>query len=151
MNFGARQGIVLEGKNSKAAERYGRGARPSGGMLHAFAAAALCLPFAVAPAAANPLGGEVVGGQATIATTAPNTLTIQQATPRAAINWQSFNIAPNETTQFVQPSSSAIALNRVQAGDPSTIAGRLNANGQLILTTRAGSRSPAARRSTSTA
>jgi len=74
--------------------------------------------------AANPLGGEVVGGQATIATTAPNTLTIQQATPRAAINWQSFNIAPNETTQFVQPSSSAIALNRVQAGDPSTIAGR---------------------------
>ena len=33
----------------------------------------------------------------------------------------------------MQPSPSAIALNRVQAGDPSTIAGRLNANGQLIL------------------
>src|SRR5947207_5853901 len=83
------------------------------------------------PALANPLGGQVVGGQATIATTAPGTLTIQQQSQRAAINWQSFNIGASETTQFVQPSSSAIALNRVQAGDPSVIAGRLSANGQL--------------------
>src|SRR5712691_10026608 len=97
------------------------------------AAALTCLLLVGAPVAANPLGGQVVGGQATIATTAPNTLTIQQSSQRAAINWQSFNIAPNETTQFVQPSASAIALNRVQAGDPSVIAGRLTANGQLVL------------------
>jgi filamentous hemagglutinin family protein len=84
-------------------------------------------------ASANPQNGQVVGGQATIANTAPNTLTVNQATPRAAIDWQSFNIAPSETTQFVQPSANAIALNRVKAGDPSTIAGRLTANGQLVL------------------
>ncbi len=85
------------------------------------------------PVLANPLNGQVVGGQATIATTAPNTLTINQTTSRAAIDWQSFNIAPNETTQFVQPSPGAVALNRVQAADPSVIAGRLIANGQLVL------------------
>jgi filamentous hemagglutinin family protein len=84
-------------------------------------------------ALANPAGGQVVGGQATIANTAPNTVTINQATPRAAIDWQSFNIAPSETTRFVQPSASAVALNRVRAGDPSVIAGTLSANGQIIL------------------
>ncbi|HEU0216186.1 MAG TPA: filamentous hemagglutinin N-terminal domain-containing protein, partial [Stellaceae bacterium] len=87
----------------------------------------------IAIASANPQNGQVVGGQATIANTAPNTLTINQATPKAAIDWQSFNIAPNETTQFVQPSANAVALNRVKAGDPSVIAGRLTANGQLVL------------------
>jgi filamentous hemagglutinin family protein len=81
----------------------------------------------------KPENGQVVGGQATITNTAPNTLTINQATPKAAIDWQSFNIAPDETTQFVQPSANAIALNRVKAGDPSVIAGRLTANGQLVL------------------
>ncbi|HXO00860.1 MAG TPA: filamentous hemagglutinin N-terminal domain-containing protein, partial [Stellaceae bacterium] len=91
------------------------------------------LLFCAGTAAANPQGGQVVGGQATITNTAPNTLTIDQTTPRAAIDWKSFNIGPNQTTQFVQPSASAIALNRVQAGDPSVIAGRLTANGQLVL------------------
>ncbi len=96
------------------------------------------LLLAAAPAAANPLGGQVVGGQATIATTAPGTLTIQQSSQRAAINWQSFNIAPAETTRFVQPSASSIALNRVTAGDPSVIAGKLTANGQLVLVNPSG-------------
>ena len=89
---------------------------------------------------ANPLNGQSGGRSSwtTSATTAPNTLTIDQTTPRAAIDWQSFNIAPNETTQFVQPSANAIALNRVQAGDPSVIAGRLTANGQLVLVNPSG-------------
>ena len=99
---------------------------------------ALALLLCAGPVLANPLNGQVVGGQATIATTAPNTLTINQTTPRAAIDWQSFNIAPNETTQFVQPSPNAIALNRVRAGDPSVIAGRLTANGQLVLVNPSG-------------
>src|SRR6476661_3371838 len=133
MNFNARQGIVLRHRKRGTAKRYGWDARLGRAAPCGLAAAVVYPLLTLAPAAANPLGAEVVGGQATIATTAPNTLTIQQTTQRAAINWQSFNIAPNETTQFVQPSSSAIALNRVQAGDPSTIAGQLNANGQVIL------------------
>ena len=45
----------------------------------------------------------------------------------------SFNIAPNERTNFQQPSAASMTLNRVHAADPSTIAGQLNANGPLVL------------------
>ena len=113
-------------------------ARLTGASLRTHGAAVAGALLVAAPAAANPLGGQVVGGSATIATTAPGTLTIQQQTPRAAIDWQSFNIAPSETTRFVQPSASAIALNRVKAGDPSVIAGQLTANGQLVLVNPSG-------------
>ena len=123
----------------------GRKHRKSGGceagarsLLRALAAVFCGAAIGALPALANPLGGTVVGGSATIASTAPGTLTIEQQTPRAAINWQSFNIAPSETTRFVQPSASSIALNRVQAGDPSVIAGKLQANGQLVLVNPSG-------------
>ena len=84
-------------------------------------------------AEANPKGGQVVAGSATIAAPSANRLDITQSTDRAAINWMSFNIAPNEQTNFRQPSPSSMAFNRVQAGDPSVIAGRLTANGQIVL------------------
>src|SRR5436309_8846680 len=121
-----RQGLGLAHREKWGDLRPGRSMRWLG-------AALVCSLLAGIPAAANPLGGQVVGGQATVTSNAPNLLTIEQQTPRAAINWQSFNIAPGEATQFVQPSASAIALNRVQVGDPSVIAGRLTANGQLVL------------------
>ena len=80
---------------------------------------------------ANPIGGQVVGGQANISSVG-NTLTVQQTTSRAIINWSSFDIAPGEITQFEQPSSSSIALNRVTGSqNPSQILGTLNANGQV--------------------
>ena len=44
----------------------------------------------------------------------------------AVIDWRSFNIGADEKTQFYQPSSSSIILNRVRAGSPSEI------NGQLV-------------------
>jgi filamentous hemagglutinin family protein len=49
------------------------------------------------------------------------------------INWQSFGIAAGQTVQFVQPSRSAVALNRVTGAEPSAILGRLSANGQVFL------------------
>src|SRR5437870_7290742 len=128
MDARSRQGIV--GQTIKNAGRPGSVRRAG---LRCVAVLGLAAWAMTGPAAANPLGGQVVGGQATLATTAPGTVTIQQTSPRAAINWQSFNIGAGETTQFQQPSSSAIALNRVQASDPSVIAGRLTANGQLVL------------------
>ena len=85
------------------------------------------------PAQANPKGGQVVAGSATIASPSSTQLQVTQTTDRAAIDWQSFNIAPNERTNFEQPSSAAWTLNRVNAGDPSVIAGRLTANGSLVL------------------
>jgi hypothetical protein len=41
---------------------------------------------------ANPSGGQVVAGSASIST-APGTVTINQASSAAVINWQSFSIA----------------------------------------------------------
>jgi filamentous hemagglutinin family protein len=86
---------------------------------------------------ARPVGGSVVAGTATISQR-PNTTTIDQSTQRAAINWQSFNIGSQQSVQFQQPSSSAVALNRVIGPNPSQIAGRIDANGQVIITNQSG-------------
>ena len=86
---------------------------------------------------ARPAGASVVAGAATIAQSATVT-TVDQSTPRAAINWQSFNVGSRQTVQFDQPSSSAVALNRVIGPNPSQIAGRIDANGQVVLTNQDG-------------
>ena len=83
-------------------------------------------------AVANPIGGDVVAGSATI-TEVGKKLDIHQTSDRAVIDWRGFDIAPDEHTQFYQPSSSAIAINRVNSTNPSTIAGQLSANGNVIL------------------
>ena len=86
-----------------------------------------------APAYANPQGGVVVGGQAAISAPDAKTVLVEQSSQRAIINWQRFDVAADELTRFEQPSAGAIALNRVQGGDLSTIYGRLEANGRLVL------------------
>ncbi|BCA54916.1 hypothetical protein W02_20560 [Nitrospira sp. KM1] len=84
-------------------------------------------------AGANPVNPNVVAGQAAISGLGTSHVTVQQASQRAIINWQQFNIAPNEVTQFVQPNANAIALNRIFDQNPSQIFGKLQANGQVIL------------------
>src|SRR5271165_213084 len=93
------------------------------------------LSIAVPPAFANPKGGQVTAGSATITQSqaSPTQLDIVQSTNRAAIDWQSFSIAPDEQTNFRQPAASSVTLNRVAPGDPSVIAGRMTANGQVVL------------------
>ena len=58
---------------------------------------------------------------------------IQQGSQKAIIDWSSFNIGKDAAVTFQQPDTSAIALNRVTAGDASHIHGQLNANGQVWL------------------
>ena len=82
---------------------------------------------------ANPQGGQVVAGSATIAAPSASTVQVNQQSQKSIIDWRSFNIAPSETTQFVQPTASSITLNRVTGGDPSQILGSLKANGQVWL------------------
>ncbi|HEX7964258.1 MAG TPA: filamentous hemagglutinin N-terminal domain-containing protein, partial [Gammaproteobacteria bacterium] len=84
-------------------------------------------------ALANPSGGQVVAGQATIGTPSANGMVINQASQSAIINWQQFNIGKGQYVQFLQPSSSAVVLNRVVGGSPSSILGTLSANGQVFL------------------
>lgn len=82
---------------------------------------------------ANPTGPTVVGGQATVSGLGTSHVTIAQASQQAIINWQQFNIAPHEVTQFIQPNVHAIALNRIFDQNPSQIFGSLRANGTVIL------------------
>ncbi len=91
-------------------------------------------PAAAQPApSARPLGGQVVAGAASIAT-APTSTTITQSSNRAAIDWTSYNVGSNQTVTYQQPSPTAVTLNRVTGGDPSAIAGKITANGQVVLT-----------------
>ena len=79
-----------------------------------------------------PTGGNVVSGAGTISE-AGNTMTIIQTTTKMAANWQTFNIGAGNSVNFVQPSASAIALNRVLGTDVSVIQGNLTATGQVFL------------------
>lgn len=88
--------------------------------------------FAAGTTHANPIDGVVAGGGATISEVGKK-LEVLQTTDRVVIDWRSFSIAPGEQTQFTQPSNSSIALNRVNDVNPSVIAGKLSANGNIIL------------------
>ena len=81
---------------------------------------------------ANPQGGVVSAGQATISQSG-NALELNQTSSKAVIDWRGFDIAPGETTQFFQPSAGAIALNRVNSSSASNIQGTLLANGNIII------------------
>ena len=61
------------------------------------------------------------------------TLTINQGSQNAVVNYNSFSIGRRNTVNINQPSSTSMLLNRVTGTTPSTIAGRLNANGQVYL------------------
>ncbi|MGE6496567.1 MBG domain-containing protein, partial [Cupriavidus metallidurans] len=100
------------------------------------AVALLCgtvMPLGVL-AQALPQGGKVAGGNATIQTPSANQMVINQASQRAVINWDSFNVGAGNSVQFVQPSSTAQVLNRVVGMNGSTqILGTLTANGQVYI------------------
>jgi filamentous hemagglutinin family protein len=88
--------------------------------------------LAAGAAYAAPAGGTVSAGQATIAQSGSAT-TISQSSGRAVIDWSSFNIGTGESVNFIQPSSSSVALNRIHDSNPSQILGTLSANGQVWL------------------
>lgn len=84
-----------------------------------------------------PTGGQIVAGQGNISTNG-NQMTISQNTHGLVTNWNTFDVGQNHTVQFVQPDSSAVALNRVTGGHESQILGTLTANGQVMLVNPAG-------------
>lgn len=130
--------MARQGTSEQPASRVVYLLAPFGSILwkhRLLASTALCSAVAallvIAPAQANPTGGQVVSGSAAIVQTNPNRLDINQSTNSAIINWQSFSINQGQQVNFNQPNSSSIALNRVLGGDASTIAGTLTANGQV--------------------
>lgn len=86
-------------------------------------------------ALAMPSGGEIAAGQGSITRNGSN-MTVNQASSKLSLNWQSFSIAQGEKVQFNQPSASAVALNRVLSNEQSRIFGQLSANGQVFWSTK---------------
>src|SRR5579864_32776 len=117
-------------------------AKPRRAGLHLFRSVAAAFIAAVSICGAHlsaqaqsvlPTGGRVVAGSAAIGQPVGNSLSITQNSGRAVVNWNGFSIGQPNTVNFWQPGSSAAILNRVTGGTPSTIAGHLNANGQVYL------------------
>jgi len=87
---------------------------------------------------AAPEGGNVVAGQASIQRQGGNT-SINQASQRAIINWQSFNIGASERVLHNMPNAGSHALHRVVGGGgASQLAGELRSNGNVYLVNPAG-------------
>jgi filamentous hemagglutinin family protein len=76
--------------------------------------------------------GVVQSGQATIGSSGA-TMTIDQTSATASINWQSFSVGQEAAVNIVQSGPNAVLLNRVVGSDPSQIMGKITANGQIIL------------------
>ncbi|WP_369943478.1 MBG domain-containing protein [Xanthomonas medicagonis] len=105
--------------------------------------AAPLLPLALAWALAAPAHASGVPSlsSATGATVSQNggTLRIDQNAAKAVLNWNSFNVGKDVSVVFAQPSSSAVALNLIDASHgASVIDGSLRANGNVFLINSAG-------------
>lgn len=87
--------------------------------------------FGAGAAHANPVGPQVVNGQASFVNQG-NTLSVTNS-PGAIINWQSFSINQGEVTRFIQQNSASAVLNRITGQDPSQILGALQSNGRVFL------------------
>lgn len=108
--------------------------RRKSALIGSSAVAIAMLGLAASPVRAQsvPTGGNVVAGSATIDTGA-QTVTVNQSSANAAINWQSFSVGADSKIVFVQPDANSVALNRVLGSDPSLILGSLTANGKVFL------------------
>ena len=89
-----------------------------------------------------PSGGVAVHGGASFNTSQPNRLTVTTTngagSNHSAINWNSFSIGSGNTTNFVQPSSGSLSINRVVTNTPSQLFGTLSSNGKLVLVNQSG-------------
>ena len=103
----------------------------------ALAAGPTQLPIACAGAGVacgtNTAGVNFASYGAATASTSGKTLTVNQTTNTATLNWASFNVTADGKVVFQQPSSSSIALNRIYDANPSSIFGSVSANGQIYL------------------
>jgi filamentous hemagglutinin family protein len=93
----------------------------------------LALMLAPARVLANPRGGMVRAGSATIVGQGTGQVDVYQHTPEALLSWEQFDIGASEVTNFHQPGASSVAINRILDQNPSQIFGSINANGNVYL------------------
>lgn len=107
----------------------------AGGLARPVLAGNLPVPCATGTCGTSGPGAWLAPGTGSLATHSQtsSTLTINQQSQQAILNWSSFNIAAGSGVRFNQPSTSSIALNQIYDNNPSTIFGNLSANGQVFL------------------
>ncbi|PXA05628.1 hypothetical protein DDZ13_01780 [Coraliomargarita sinensis] len=62
-----------------------------------------------------------------------DSMQIDQLSPQAIANWESFSIGAGQSLDIQQPGVDAVLLNRVIGADPSRLMGQLTANGRVYL------------------
>ena len=92
-----------------------------------------CVSLAGVPSSANGLPFASSGSASWAVSGSGSTLTVNQTSASAILNWLSFNISKDGTVHFVQPSSSSVALNEIYDSNPTQIFGALSANGKIFL------------------
>lgn len=100
-------------------------------LVLAFFTAVLAVPPA-SLSAALPTGLQVSHGELTLSG-GEHVLNINQLTPQAIANWQSFSIDGNSVVNIQQLDANSVLLNRVTGADPSSLLGQLSANGRVYL------------------
>lgn len=100
----------------------------------ALLATSALVPLSATLVFGNPIDPMVNAGDVSIEGLGSGSVTVNQSSDKAIIDWRSFDIGIDESTHFTQPSSSAVVLNRVTGGEgASQILGTLRANGQVFL------------------
>jgi filamentous hemagglutinin family protein len=130
---------ITKARGKRASSRVGGGIASAFGLRPlALALFSIGLAHAAPPVPTQlPTGGQVVAGQAAINQNNA-VMNVNQASNRAAIDWQTFNIGSQAQVNFIQPSASSAILNRVLDANPSQIFGNISSNGQVFLTNSSG-------------
>ena len=119
----------------------GHGAARAGAVMvaHLLLAALPLVANAGPPGATTlPSGGSLAAGQASWQAQG-STLTVNQASQRAVIDWQRFDLGSQASVVFNQAAGrNAATLNRVLGQQPSQILGRIQAPGQVFISNPAG-------------
>ena len=93
-------------------------------------AVAVALSLMSSTCFAMPTGENVRSGDANFSRV-NDVLTINQNTGKVAIDWSSFNVGKDEVVKFNQ--NGGIALNRILSSDASSIFGKLQSDGTVVL------------------
>ncbi|HEX4559236.1 MAG TPA: beta-propeller fold lactonase family protein [Mycobacterium sp.] len=84
-----------------------------------------------------PTGGVTVAGAATL-TNNFNQLVINQTSPRAIVDFRTFNLDANSTVTITQPTSTSVLLIQANGGPAQIAGGTIQSNGRVILVDRSG-------------
>ena len=102
-------------------------------ILKAFSIVTICFCSELCFSGEMPSGATVQSGNVNITGTNTDHMVIDQSTNKSIINWNSFSIHKQGQVDFNMPSSSSSSLNRVTGSTPSSIAGKLNSNGKVLI------------------